>query len=91
MRQGVHQRLHAPAGLDRGGRSPEPITLSIVAGILAFLHGSSARRAARPARPPRERSRRRSGAIAAHQPGRAPGPATPAPRTGVIGSAKPWL
>lgn len=31
--------LHAPVGLNLGGRSPEAIALSIVAEILAFVHG----------------------------------------------------
>jgi xanthine/CO dehydrogenase XdhC/CoxF family maturation factor len=34
--------LHAPVGLDLGGRSPEAIALSIVAGIQAHLHGRPA-------------------------------------------------
>jgi xanthine dehydrogenase accessory factor len=33
--------LHAPVGLDLGGRSPQAIALSIVAEILAFLHGKT--------------------------------------------------
>ena len=43
----LHTRLHAPVGLDLGGRSAQAIALSIVAEILAFLHGKCAR-AARP-------------------------------------------
>lgn len=43
----VHARLHAPVGLNLGGRSPEAIAVSIVAEILAFLHGRLA--AAEPA------------------------------------------
>jgi len=35
----VGERLHAPVGLDLGGRSPESIALAIVAEIHAFLHG----------------------------------------------------
>ena len=37
----VRERLHAPVGLDLGGRSPQAIALSIVAEILAFLHGKA--------------------------------------------------
>lgn len=35
----LRERLHAPVGLDLGGRSPEAIAVSIVAEILAFRHG----------------------------------------------------
>ena len=35
----LRERLHAPVGLNLGGRSPEAIAVSIVAEILAFLHG----------------------------------------------------
>ena len=34
-------RLHAPVGLDLGGRDPASIALAIVAEIQAFLHGKS--------------------------------------------------
>lgn len=34
-------RLHAPVGLNLGGRSPEAIAVSIVSEILAFLHDRS--------------------------------------------------
>lgn len=37
--QRLSGRLHAPVGLDLGGRSPEAIALSVVAEILAFRHG----------------------------------------------------
>lgn len=36
---GLRERLHAPVGLNLGGRSPEAIALSIVAEILAFVQG----------------------------------------------------
>ena len=36
--QSLHSRLHAPVGLDLGGRAPESIALSIVAEIHAHLH-----------------------------------------------------
>jgi xanthine dehydrogenase accessory factor len=35
----LRPRLHAPVGLDLGGRTPEAIALSIVAEIQAFLNG----------------------------------------------------
>jgi xanthine/CO dehydrogenase XdhC/CoxF family maturation factor len=35
----LRERLHAPVGLNLGGRSPAAIAVSIVAQILAFLHG----------------------------------------------------
>lgn len=35
----LRERLHAPVGLNLGGRSPEAIAVSIVAEILAFLNG----------------------------------------------------
>ncbi len=35
----LRERLHAPVGLNLGGRSAEAIAVSIVAEILAFLHG----------------------------------------------------
>ena len=44
----LRERLHAPVGLDLGGRSPQAIAVSIVAEILALRNG----RIARPA-PPR--------------------------------------
>lgn len=34
----LRERLHAPVGLNLGGRSPEAIALAIVAEILAFTH-----------------------------------------------------
>lgn len=34
----LRERLHAPVGLNLGGRSPEAIAVSIVAQILAFMH-----------------------------------------------------
>lgn len=37
----LRTRLHAPVGLDLGGRSPQAIALSIVAEILAFLQGKT--------------------------------------------------
>lgn len=37
--QALRPQLHAPVGLDLGGRNPEAIALSIVAGIQAHLHG----------------------------------------------------
>ncbi|MGC8518811.1 MAG: XdhC family protein [Steroidobacteraceae bacterium] len=37
----VRERLHAPVGLDLGGRSPQAIALSIIAEILAFIHGKA--------------------------------------------------
>ena len=37
--QRLRQRLHAPVGLNLGGRTPEAIALAIVAEIQAFLHG----------------------------------------------------
>ena len=33
------ERLHAPVGLDLGGRDPASIALAIVAEIQAFIHG----------------------------------------------------
>jgi xanthine dehydrogenase accessory factor len=39
--QQLRARLHAPVGLALGGRGPESIALSIVAGIHAFLHGAA--------------------------------------------------
>jgi xanthine dehydrogenase accessory factor len=35
----LRERLHAPVGLNLGGRSPQAIAVAIVAEILAFLHG----------------------------------------------------
>ena len=35
--------IHAPIGLDLGGRSPEEIAVSIVAELLAFRYGHSGR------------------------------------------------
>jgi xanthine dehydrogenase accessory factor len=37
--QRLRPRLHAPVGLNLGGRTPEAIALSIVAEIHAFVHG----------------------------------------------------
>lgn len=37
----VRGRLHSPVGLDLGGRSPQAIAVSIVAEILAFIHGKT--------------------------------------------------
>jgi xanthine dehydrogenase accessory factor len=37
----LRARLHAPVGLDLGGRSAQAIALSIVAQIMAFLHGKA--------------------------------------------------
>ncbi len=37
--QRLRTRLHAPVGLDLGGRTPEAIALAIVAEIHAFVHG----------------------------------------------------
>ncbi len=33
------KQVHAPVGLDLGGRSPEEIAVSIMAEIVAFRHG----------------------------------------------------
>lgn len=49
----LRERLHAPVGLDLGGRSPEAIALSIVAEILAFLHGRAPSVALRSSASPR--------------------------------------
>jgi xanthine dehydrogenase accessory factor len=38
------ERLHAPIGLDLGGRSPAEIALAIVAELVSVRHGGSARR-----------------------------------------------
>lgn len=37
--QSLRPRLHAPVGLNLGGRTPEAIALAIVAEIHAFIHG----------------------------------------------------
>ena len=48
LRAGIGQerlaRLHAPIGLDLGGRSPAEIALAIVAELVSVRHGGSARR-----------------------------------------------
>jgi len=38
--QRLRPRLHAPVGLNLGGRTPEAIALAIVAEIHAFVHGT---------------------------------------------------
>jgi xanthine/CO dehydrogenase XdhC/CoxF family maturation factor len=40
--QSLRPRLHAPVGLNLGGRTPEAIALAIVAEIHAFIHGMRA-------------------------------------------------
>ena len=40
-------RLHAPIGLDLGGRSPEEIALSVMAEVVAVRHGRARERAAK--------------------------------------------
>lgn len=41
--QGLHGRLHAPVGLNLGGRTPESIALAIVSQVHAFLYRADGR------------------------------------------------